>query len=95
MVVAPTLMGEVELKPFVEDAPISSFDGDRIRIHTEETLKCRIGDLIKSDMGDAAVIISIVHNDKSFLECRPVCKGRYRYKKLTEFHTFARAFIEN
>jgi hypothetical protein len=97
MVVAPTLMGDVTIKPVKENAADeSNFDGDRIRIYSDQVNKCRLGDLIMSDMADAACIVSITHMGKTpYMDARPVQKGKYRFKSLKDFRVFAKAYNES
>jgi len=92
MVVAPTLMGDVTIEPVKDEKDKSNFHGDRIRIYTKDAVKNRPGNLIMSDMGDLALIVSIFHvGDNPFIEARPVQYGKYRFKSLKNFHVFSNA----
>lgn len=96
MVVAPTLMGDVTIELVKENAKDeSNFDGDRIRIYSDQVDKCRLGDLIMSDMDDVACIVSITHMGKTpYMDARPIQKGKYRFKSLKDFQVFASAISE-
>lgn len=94
MVVAPTLMGDIEIKATKSETDESSFDGDRIRIFTKDIDKCRLNDMIVSDLGDAAIIISISRLSSPYIEAKPIQYGRYKYQSLNNFRVMYRACAE-
>jgi hypothetical protein len=94
MVVAPTLMGDVTIKPVKdENQPIQNIE-DRIRFFSNDAAKCMLGDIIVSDMGDRAMITTVVHYEPKYVEARPIIRGQYRFKTLENFHVFARSVPE-
>ena len=96
MVVAPTLMGDVTIEPVKgNERDESNFDGDRIRIYSDQVNECRLGDLIMSYIEDVACIVSITHMGKTpYMEARPIKHGQYRFKSFTDFRVFANAVGE-
>lgn len=84
LIVAPSLLGDIEIKPFNEEKP-QVFNSDFIRFYSDNIEKFRLGDLIYSDMGDKAMVVNIVNFGKgqSYAEARPVMKGQYRYRDIS------------
>lgn len=94
LITALTLMGEVEVKPFSEVIPEVNNISGNIRIYVNYLDGIRLRDVIKSDIGDCALVMCLSNVGKPFIECRPYIQGRYRYVDLSKFQLLARAYNE-
>lgn len=95
LIAAPSLLGEIEIKPFDKNKPQSTFNSEILRFYSDDIGKYRLGDLIVSDLGDKAMITQIANTGKgnSYAEARPVIRNRYRYHNLNKISLLGRMVI--
>lgn len=94
LVVAPTLLGDIVISPNTSNINAKQFDGDRIKIYTKQAGKCCVRDVIVSDRGDKALIVTIALIGNDYIEAIPMIRGRYYYSDLNNFRIFSNAFQE-
>lgn len=92
LIVAPTLLGDIAIKPYDDKKPQATFNSEVLRFYSDDIGRFRLGDLIVSDMGDKAIVVHISNMGKgqSFAEARPVVRNQYRYHDLNNVVCVAR-----
>jgi hypothetical protein len=95
-IVAPTLLGEVPILP--TDTPNDNFGNiqeGRIRIYLDDIGSVRVGDIIRSDYGDTALVLTIFNSaTQKYIEAKSIIPNTYRYKDKNKVQIFANATQE-
>lgn len=69
---------------------------DHLRIYVDRSAKVRVGDLIRSDLGDIAYVCAVAMlPEYTVVDAMPVICRTYHYEKLEDFNIIVRSHREH